>query len=109
MGMIILTLVAIYSAGAHCRGRSLLVATLLVLATTVVTAIHDGSSQNVSGFLFFSFWICGPFLVGLVIRIRRERERLLEASATRRRAPRWPRSGRASRASCTTSSPTRSA
>lgn len=77
MGMIILTLVAIYSAGAHCRGRSLLVATLLVLATTVVTAIHDGSSMNVSGFLFFSFWICGPFLVGFVIRIRRERERLL--------------------------------
>jgi signal transduction histidine kinase len=77
MGMIIIALVAIYSAGAHARGRSLLAATLLVIATTVVTVIHDGSSLNVSGFLFFSFWICGPFLVGFVIRIRRERERLL--------------------------------
>ena len=77
MGMIILALVAIYSAGAHTRGRALLAATLLVLVTTLVTAIHDGTSLNVSGFLFFGFWICGPFLVGFVIRIRRERERLL--------------------------------
>ena len=33
--------------------------------------------MNVSGLLFFGFIVVGPFLAGVVIRIRRERERLL--------------------------------
>jgi signal transduction histidine kinase len=77
MAMVIFALVAIYSAGAHTRGRALLAATLLVLATTTVVIVEDGTSLNVSGFLFFGFLVGGPFLVGIVIRIRREREELL--------------------------------
>jgi signal transduction histidine kinase len=77
MTLILLALVAIYSAGAHTRGRSLLAAVAVVVVTTVVSAYQDGSSMNVSGILFFAFWIGGPFLAGFVIRVRRERERLL--------------------------------
>ncbi len=78
MAMVTLAIVAIYSAGAHTRGRALLLATLLVLLTTIVVVVEDGSSLNVSGFLFFGFLIGGPFLAGVVMRIRRERERLFE-------------------------------
>jgi signal transduction histidine kinase len=77
MAMILIAIVAIYSTGAHTQGRALLAASLLVLAIITVTAVQDGSSLNVSGFLFFGFFIGGPFLAGIVIRIRRERERLL--------------------------------
>jgi signal transduction histidine kinase len=77
MAMVILAIVAVYSAGAHTRGRALVLAMLLVLATTTVVVVEDGSSLNVSGFLFFGFLIGGPFLVGVAIRIRRERERFL--------------------------------
>ena len=59
MGMIIIALVAIYSAGAHTRGRRLAAATLLVVAATVIAAVADGDSMNVSGFLFFGFLSSG--------------------------------------------------
>ncbi|HEY7792656.1 MAG TPA: histidine kinase [Gaiellaceae bacterium] len=77
MGMIIIALVAIYSAGAHTRGRPLAAASVLALANAVAAAIYDGDSMNVSGFLFFGLFVFGPFLAGVVIRIRREREHLL--------------------------------
>ena len=77
MGVIVLALVAIYSAGAHTRGRALAASTVLAVATTLMIAISDGDSINVSGFLFFGFFVFGPFLAGVVIRIRREREQLL--------------------------------
>jgi signal transduction histidine kinase len=77
MAMIIMALVAVYSAGAHARGRALLAAALVVLATVIVFAVQDGDSMNVSGFLFFGFFVAGPFLAGIVIRMRREREGLL--------------------------------
>jgi signal transduction histidine kinase len=77
MGIVIITLVAIYSAGAHTRGRQFAAATLLASATTVLFVIGDSDSMNVSGFLFFGSFVFGPFLAGVVIRIRREREHLL--------------------------------
>ncbi len=77
MGFVLLVMVAAYSAGAHTRGRAFLASTLIVLAATVLAMIEDGSSINVSGFLFFAFFFGAPFLGGFVIRIRRERERLL--------------------------------
>jgi signal transduction histidine kinase len=77
MGMIIIVLVALYSAGAHTRGRRLAASAALAAATMVVGAIEDGSSMNVSGFLFFGVFAFGPFLAGVAIRIRREREHLL--------------------------------
>ena len=77
MGVIVIVLVALYSAGAHTRGRALAVATALVLVTTAVAMYQDGESINVSGFLFFAFFVGAPFFAGVVIRIRREREGLL--------------------------------
>jgi signal transduction histidine kinase len=77
MGVILPVLVAGYSVGAHTRGRALAVGTLLVLAAIAVAVVQDESSLNVSGFLFFGFFIGGPFLAGMAIRIRRERERSL--------------------------------
>jgi len=77
MGLVLLVMIGAYSAGAHTRGRALLASTLVVLAATALAMIEDGSSVNVSGFLFFAFFFGAPFLAGVVIRIRREREQLL--------------------------------
>ena len=74
MTLILLLQVAIYSAGAHLRGRRLAVAALVVAAATVGGMIEDGDSLNFGGALFFGFFIGGPFVAGLTIRIRRERE-----------------------------------
>jgi signal transduction histidine kinase len=77
MALVLLVLVAVYSAGAHTRGRTLFAAAVLVAAAVVAGMVQDGESLNVSGLLFFGFFIGGPFLAGVVIRIRREREGLL--------------------------------
>jgi signal transduction histidine kinase len=78
MAMVVIALVAVYSAGAHARGRTLLAAAALVVVMAVLGVAQDGDSLNVSGFLFFGIGIGAPFLAGVAIRIRRERERLLE-------------------------------
>jgi signal transduction histidine kinase len=77
VGIIVLAMVAAYSTGAHTRGRAFLAGAVLVLAATVLAMIEDGDSLNLSGFLFFVFFFGAPFLGGFVIRVRRERERLL--------------------------------
>ncbi len=77
MSVILIVIVALYSAGAHARGRALAAAGVVVLLATVAAVIQDGSSLNVSGFLFFGFFIGAPFLAGIAIRIRREREHVL--------------------------------
>jgi signal transduction histidine kinase len=78
MAMVAIGLVAVYTAGAHTRGRALLAAAALVVAMTGLGVAQDGDSLNVSGFLFFGIVIGAPFLTGVAIRIRREREHLLE-------------------------------
>ena len=77
MTMVIFALVAVYTAGAHTRGLSLLAAAVAVAGMTAIAIVEDGESLNVSGFLFFGFLIGAPFLAGIVIRRRRERERVL--------------------------------
>jgi len=77
MGVILPVAVALYSTGAHTRGRVFAIGSLVVLVAIVGAMVQDGSSLNVSGFLFFGFFIGAPFVGGAVIRIRRERERLL--------------------------------
>jgi signal transduction histidine kinase len=78
MAMVVIALVAVYSAGAHTRGRALIAAAALVAVVTVLGMAQDGESFNVSGALFFGVVAGAPFLAGIAIRIRRERERLLE-------------------------------
>jgi signal transduction histidine kinase len=77
MALVIMLLVAVYSAGAHTSGSGVLVAALVVLVAVGIAVVEDGESMNVGGFLFFGVLVGGPFLTGVVIRIRRERERLL--------------------------------
>jgi signal transduction histidine kinase len=77
MTIVLLLVVAVYSAGAHATGRRLAAASVLVAAAVVLAMIQDGDSLNVSGLLFFGFFIGGPFLGGVIIRIRREREHFL--------------------------------
>ena len=77
MAVVIIVMIASYSAGAHARGKSLAAAVVVLAAATVAAMIGDGESLNVSGFLFFGFFFGAPFLAGFVIRVRRERERLL--------------------------------
>ena len=77
MSVVVIVMVATYSAGAHTRGRALLASTVVVLVATAAAMVADGESLNVSGFLFFAFFFGAPFVAGIVIRIRRERERRL--------------------------------
>jgi signal transduction histidine kinase len=84
MSFVLLLLVALYSAGAHARSRSFVAAAVMVVATVFVSMYQDGGSMNVGGFLFFAFFIGGPFVAGWVIRIRRERERSLVAEREER-------------------------
>jgi signal transduction histidine kinase len=77
IGIVLFVMVAIYTAGAHLRGRRLLAGLVLVLVALVLAIAGDGESWNVSGVLFFAFWVGGPFLAGMAMRVRRERERLL--------------------------------
>jgi signal transduction histidine kinase len=84
MSFVILLMVGLYSAGAHARGRAFVVAAAIVVATVFVAMYQDGGSMNVGGFLFFAFFLGGPFVAGWVIRIRRERERSLVAEREER-------------------------
>jgi signal transduction histidine kinase len=77
MSLVLILLVGLYSAGAHTRGRTLAAATLVAAAAVVTGMIEDGDSLNISGFLFFAFFIGAPLLAGAVIRLRREREHVL--------------------------------
>jgi signal transduction histidine kinase len=77
MGLVLPAMIAVYSAGAHARGRELWASAGAALAATGLAMWSDGTSMNVGGFLFFGFFMLGPFLVGVAIRMRREREHLL--------------------------------
>jgi signal transduction histidine kinase len=78
MAMVVMGLVAVYSAGAHTHGRRLLAAAALTLGMVALGVAQDGESANVSGILFFGVVVGAPFLAGMAIRVRRDRERLLE-------------------------------
>jgi signal transduction histidine kinase len=77
MGVVLLLMVALYSAGAHARGRALWAAAALAVVSVGVGMWQDEESLNLGGLLFFGFFLGGPFLAGLAIRVRRERERAL--------------------------------
>ena len=106
--------IAVYSVGAHTAGRRALAGAALVATLALAGTIADANEGTLVDFLgnaiFFFTIFGGLWLAGRAIRRRRARERELIVEARRgRRAPRWRRSGRGSRGSCTTSSPTGSA
>jgi signal transduction histidine kinase len=77
MAVVIMVMIASYSAGAHARGRSVAGAVLVLAAATLAAMVGDGESMNISGLLFFGLFFFGPFLTGLAIRARRTREGVL--------------------------------
>jgi signal transduction histidine kinase len=76
---IVLTL---YFAGRHARGPMLVACGLVVLAAIPVAAIEPGESAGFADFAFFTMFFGGPFVIGRVIRARREREVELVDHAT---------------------------
>jgi signal transduction histidine kinase len=73
--------IAIYSAGRHARGKMAIACVLIVLADIPLAAIEPGSAVGFSDFAFFTMFFGGPFVVGRVIRHRRDRERALAGHA----------------------------
>jgi signal transduction histidine kinase len=73
--------IAIYSAGRHARGRWAIVSAVIVIAAIPFAAIEPGSPVGFTDFAFFTMFFAGPFVVGRVIRYRREREHHLEQEA----------------------------
>jgi signal transduction histidine kinase len=76
-------LLAIYSAGRYARGRALAVSAALVVAAIPLAAIEPGDPVTFTDFAFFALFFGGPWAIGLVVRVRRERERVLEGEAER--------------------------
>jgi signal transduction histidine kinase len=75
--------IAIYTAGRFARGVSAWLSLAVVLIAIPVAAIEPGQPVGFADFGFFAMFFGGPFVVGRVIRHRRERERSLVAHATK--------------------------
>ncbi len=75
--------IAIYTAGRFARGVSAWLSLAVVLIAIPVAAIEPGQPVGFADFGFFAMFFGGPFVVGRIIRHRRERERSLVAHATR--------------------------
>ena len=76
-------LLALYSTGRHARGRALIAGTALVVVAVPAAAIEPGDPVTFTDIAFFVLLLGGPLVTGLVIRVRRERERALEGEAER--------------------------
>ncbi len=68
---------AFYSYGANARGRQALAAVVLIPLAVAVFVIDDGDSFHWGDIVFGALILGGPWLAGLMIRLRRERERSL--------------------------------
>ncbi len=75
--------IAIYTAGRFARGASAWIASGVVVIAIPVAAIEPGQPVGFADFGFFAMFFGGPFVVGRIIRHRRERERSLVAHATK--------------------------
>jgi signal transduction histidine kinase len=77
----VLVLVGLYSAGAHTGAREARVAGLLSVVLWILITASDPDGINLGGLVFFGIVVFAPFLVGRLIRARRQREELLEERA----------------------------
>jgi signal transduction histidine kinase len=77
----ILVLVGVYTAAAYTGGRAALVATGLAVALWILVTASDPDGIYLGGLVFFGIVVGGPFVVGRLIRARRQRETLLEERA----------------------------
>jgi signal transduction histidine kinase len=72
-------LVAAYTCASALEGRALLAGAALTGATAIVLMITDG--QDFAGVLFYSLLFGAPWVGGRMIRLGRQRQRLLEKQA----------------------------
>ena len=71
--------ITMYSAGAYARGRTLAICAVLVAGAIPLAAIEPGQgATSASNIGFFIVFFGGPFVVGIVMRRRRERDQVLE-------------------------------
>lgn len=75
-------MLALYAAGAHTRGRTVVVAGVLVMAMAVFAAIEPGETTSPADVAFFIVFFGGPFVLGRIIRWRRGRETTLVTRMT---------------------------
>lgn len=82
--------VALYSLGAHTRGRAVWAAAAIVLVGIVVFVAFDGDPFAPGDVVFATFFVGGPWAAGVAIRLRRDREQILvhenELAVARERA-----------------------
>jgi signal transduction histidine kinase len=77
----ILVIVGLYTAGAYTAGRATLAATCLAVVLWVLITAADPDGIYLGGLVFFGIVVGAPFVVGRLIRARRQRETLLEERA----------------------------
>jgi signal transduction histidine kinase len=71
--------ITMYSAGAYARGRALAICAVVVAVAIPLAAIEPGqSATSASNIGFFIVFFGGPFVGGIVMRRRRERDQVLE-------------------------------
>ena len=66
--------VALYSLGAHTRGREVWVSGVLVVVGIVLFALTDGDSFHPGDVVFATALVGGPWAAGLALRLRRDTE-----------------------------------
>ncbi len=74
---VVVFVVALYSFGAHARGRQAWAAAVLIPFAIIAFVTDDGDAFHWGDIVFGSLIIGGPWGAGLAIRLRREREQSL--------------------------------
>lgn len=74
----LIVLLALYSVGAHARGRRALLGGLVSGAFALMVLLGDPDGLNLSGAIFFTMLFAAPWLAGVVVRRRRDNEARLE-------------------------------
>lgn len=74
----LIVLLALYSAGAHARGRRAWLGGLATIAFATVTFFEDPDGPSFPGAIFFTMLFGAPWLAGVVVRRRRDNEAKLE-------------------------------
>lgn len=87
---VVFYMVALYSLGAHTRGRAVWAAAAIVVAGIVLFVAFDGDPFAPGDVVFATFFVGGPWAAGVAIRLRRDREQILvhenELAVARERA-----------------------
>jgi signal transduction histidine kinase len=74
----LIVLLALYSAGAHTRGRRAWIGGLATVTLAVIVFFEDPDGPSFRGAIFFTMLFGAPWLAGVVVRRRRDNEARLE-------------------------------